>query len=279
MTRLVYTILGCGSSGGVPRIDGEWGACDPANPKNRRRRCSLLVERVGRDGTTRVLIDSGPDMREQLLSAGVSHLDAVLYTHPHADHLHGIDDLRGLAVARKRRVDVYMDEPTFERAREAFAYCFKEVAKGYPAILNAHIVEPGAPVTIDGPGGPLTLLPFEQLHGHIRSLGYRIGNLAYSSDLHDLPPHSLAHLEDLDVWIIDALRYTTHASHLTVDEAVGWIDRMRAKSGVLTNLHHDLDYASLADYLPEHVVPAFDLMRLEAPYEDAGRVKSLSSTL
>ncbi|WP_108660422.1 MBL fold metallo-hydrolase [Acuticoccus kandeliae] len=273
-----FTILGCGSSGGVPRVGGEWGACDPANPKNRRRRCSLLVEQVGPDGTTRVLVDTGPDMREQLLSAGVAHLDGVVYTHPHADHLHGIDDLRGLAVAQRRRVDVYMDEATLARAKEAFGYCFEMLAKGYPPILNAHVIAPGTPVTIDGAGGPLTLLPFEQIHGHIHSLGFRVGNIAYSSDLHDLPSHTPALLEGLDVWIIDALRYTAHSSHLTVEEAVEWIDRLKARSGILTNLHHDLDYAELSDRLPPHVEPAFDMMRLEAPHEPVEGRESLWST-
>ncbi len=259
---LRVTILGCGSSGGVPRVGGEWGACDPANPKNRRRRCALLVERVGGSGVTRVLIDTGPDMREQLLSAGVADLDAVAYTHPHADHLHGIDDLRGLALAHHRRVDVYMDSETLARAREAFGYCFNG-AKGYPPILNANVIAPGETLTVDGAGGPLTLLPFAQHHGRITSLGFRIGDLAYSSDLHDLPADTLPHLAGLKIWIVDALRYTTHSSHFTVEQALEWSERIGTERAVLTNLHHDLDYDALNASIPDWAEPAYDMMVLE----------------
>jgi phosphoribosyl 1,2-cyclic phosphate phosphodiesterase len=245
-------------------MDGEWGACDPTDPRNRRRRCALLVEQIGADGgVTRVLVDTGPDLREQMLSAGVSHLDAVLYTHPHADHLHGIDDLRALALARRRRVDVYMDEHTLDRAREAFAYCFRDVAEGYPPILNAHVVEPGRPVVIEGAGGPLGMMPFAQVHGRIRSLGWRVGNLAYSSDLNDLPDASLPLLDGLDVWIVDALRYTRHSSHFTVEEALDWAGRLGVGRAILTNLHHDLDYATLAAALPPFATPAYDMMTVE----------------
>ena len=258
---LRITILGCGSSGGVPRVGGDWGACDPANPKNRRRRCSLLAERITDAGTTRVLVDTGPDMREQLLSANVPRLDGVVYTHPHADHLHGIDDLRGLALADQRRVDIYMDDETMERARHAFGYCF-EGARGYPPILDAHRIEAGKPLTVDGDGGPLTLLPFAQEHGRIRSLGFRIGDLAYSSDLHDVPEESLGCLEGLSVWIVDALRYRPHPSHFTVEQAVAWIERIGAARGILTNLHQDLDYERLKAELPAHIEPAYNMMRI-----------------
>lgn len=259
---LRFTILGCGASGGVPRIGGDWGRCDPDNPKNRRRRCSLLVEQVAAHGTTRVLVDSGPDMREQLLSAGVDRLDAVVYTHAHADHLHGIDDLRGFALSDRRRVDVYMDRGTLDRALEAFGYCFRGV-EGYPAILNAHEIRPGEPLAIDGPGGSLTLTPFAQVHGNIASLGWRVGGLAYSSDLNDLPEASFGALEALDVWIIDALRYHFHSSHLTVAQALEWIARIGARRGILTNLHQDLDYQTLKDELPAGIEPAYDMMVVE----------------
>ncbi len=258
---LRFTILGCGSSGGVPRTGGDWGDCDPTNPKNRRRRCSMLVERTGAEGITRVLIDTGPDMREQLLSADVPWLDAVLYTHPHADHIHGIDDLRGLALANHRRVDVYMDRPTKERLFEAFGYCFRGAA-GYPPILNATEIEPYVPLTLEGPGGPIVVTPFSQNHGRIISLGFRIGDIAYSSDLHDLPPESLASVADLDVWIVDALRYKTHPSHFSVDQALEWIERVGARHGILTNLHNDLDYETLKGELPANVEPAYDMMAL-----------------
>ncbi len=258
---LRFTILGCGSSGGVPRVGGDWGNCDPANPKNRRRRCALLVERDGDGGTTRVLIDTGPDMREQLLSAGVPRLDAAVYTHAHADHLHGIDDLRGFAMAERTRVRVYMDDETFARAGDAFGYCF-EGASGYPPILDRRRIVTGEPVTVDGDGGPITLMPFTQRHGSIDSLGFRIEGLAYSSDLHDLPADALPHLEDLDVWIIDALRYKAHSSHFTVEQALEWVERMQPRRAILTNLHQDLDYETLNAETPAHVEPAYDMMVL-----------------
>lgn len=259
------TILGCGSSAGVPRPGLGWGACDPNNAKNRRRRCSLLVEKIGEAGTTRVLVDVGPDLREQLLMADVRWLDGVFLTHEHADHIHGIDDLRSLFILNKKRLDIYLDEPTSRTVFDRFGYCFKSPeGSHYPPILNGHLIEAGKAVTIDGPGGPLEVLPFLQTHGEIPSLGYRFDNLAYSSDLNDLPDDSLRELAGLDCWIVDALRYTPHPSHFTVDEALAWIGRVRPKRGVLTNLHSDLDYEVLKAKLPGHVTPAYDGMTVEA---------------
>ena len=261
------TILGCGSSGGVPRVGGDWGACDSSNPKNRRRRCSLLVERFGpgyEDNVTRVLIDSGPDMHAQLTEHGIRWLDGVVYTHEHADHTHGIDDLRALAINRRQRVDTYMDAATQKSVEAKFGYCFtKAPGSDYPPILNNHLITVGEPIEIDGPGGIISLLPFEQLHGNISSLGFRIGDLAYSSDLHDLPAHSLSAVEDLDIWIIDALRYNPHPSHFNVVDALAWIDRMRPRHSVLTNMHVDLDYDTLSDTLPDDIEPAYDGMAFE----------------
>jgi phosphoribosyl 1,2-cyclic phosphate phosphodiesterase len=270
---LEFTILGCGSSTGVPRLDGDWGDCDPAEPRNRRRRCSLLVRRHSPHGTTTVLVDTGPDLREQLLSAAVTALDGVLYTHPHADHLHGIDDLRGLALRHRRLIDVYLDEATSERAHAAFGYCFRTPpGSAYPPILAEHRIRPGVAFVVDGPGGAVPVLPFRQLHGDIDSLGFRIGGLAYSSDLHDLPPESLPHLAGLDVWIVDALRERAHGSHFTVGQALAWIERLGARRAVLTDLNIDLDYAALAERLPPHVVPAHDglVVTLPAPAAEPG---------
>ena len=206
---LKVTILGCGTSGGVPRIGGDWGACDPNNPKNRRRRCALLVERKGADGTTRVLVDTPPDLREQLIDAGVGLLDGVLYTHEHADHCHGIDDLRMVCYNARRRVDVYHDAATGKVLRQRFAYCF-ETPPGseYPAVLKAHEIVPGEMVRIDGPGGAIEALPFRQQHGPSETLGFRFDGIAYSPDVNDLPEESVPLLAGLDVWIVDALRYT-----------------------------------------------------------------------
>jgi phosphoribosyl 1,2-cyclic phosphate phosphodiesterase len=260
---LKVTILGCGTSGGVPRVGNVWGACDPSNPKNRRRRCSLLVQREGADGTTNVLVDTSPDFRDQLLDAGVGLLDGVLYTHDHADHTHGIDDLRIIAYNGHRRVKIYADEATLRLLRQRFDYCFETpVGSDYPAILLGHEIAPGEMVHIVGPGGAIDALAFRQIHGRGETLGFRFGALAYSPDVSDLPEDSLAHLRDLDVWIIDALRYTTHPSHFSLSEALAWIERMKPKRAILTHMHIDLDYAALLSQLPPGVEPAYDGMVL-----------------
>ncbi len=260
-THLTATILGCGSSGGVPRVGNIWGACDPAEPKNRRRRCALLVEGStdGVEGTTRVLIDTGPDLREQLLDARVPHIDGVFYTHEHADHTHGIDDLRVLALNARQRVDVYMSLTTETRLREAFGYCFT-APKGsdYPPILNAHSIGDGETTVIEGAGGTIAVSAFEQEHGSITSLGFRIGRLAYSCDLSGIPERSFWALEGLETWILDALRYTPHPSHLHLAQSLELIARHRPTRSILTNLHVDMDYATLVNELAEGISPAFD---------------------
>lgn len=268
--KLRATILGSGSSGGVPRIGNHWGACDPAEPLNRRTRCSMLVEQWDDDPAERtvVLIDTSPDMREQLLRTDTDWADGVLYTHDHADQANGIDDLRMLALNRRRRVDVWMDKATTATLTSRFSYCFTQLpGSGYPAILNHHLIEaPLAPIAVEGPGGTVTAIPFDQDHGEIRSLGFRIGPLAYSSDLVDLPEESFGAVEGVECWVVDALRYTPHPSHAHVDKAVGWIERISPKLGVLTNLHIDLDYRKLAAELPEGIIPAYDGMVLEFDY-------------
>jgi phosphoribosyl 1,2-cyclic phosphate phosphodiesterase len=261
---LRFVILGCGSSTGVPRVGGDWGQCNPANPKNRRRRCSLLVERVNGGNRTTVLIDTSPDLREQLLDAGVRALDGVLFTHDHADHTHGIDDLRMLSYASRRRINVYADERTLAILRQRFDYCFETPAgSSYPPIVRPHEMLLTRPLHLSGEGGAIAFQPFRQLHGDIESLGFRIGGLAYSSDVHDLPEESLAHLQDLDVWIVDALRYVPHPSHFHLDRALEWIERVKPKRAILTHLHIDLDYNALKAILPAHVEPAYDGMVIE----------------
>lgn len=261
-----FTILGSGSSGGVPRPALGWGACDPTNPKNRRRRTSLLVERRNRVGVTRVLVDTSPDLREQLLDAEVDWLDAVLFTHDHADHTHGIDDLRGLFIRHRRRVDVYLDEPTSKALRNRFGYCFEAPAGSeYPPIVTEHRLQVGQSVTIEGEGGPITALPLLQEHGDIPSLGFRFGRLAYSCDLSGLPDASVAALAGTEIWIVDALRYRPHPSHFSVDDALAWIARIKPAHAILTNLHSDLDYDELRRKLPPHVEPAFDGLKLVMP--------------
>ncbi len=257
------TLLGTGSSGGVPRLGNNWGACDPDNPKNRRRRCAALIERISGRGRTVALIDTPPDVREQLLDAQIGAVDAVVYTHDHADHTHGIDDLRMLAYNMKRRVDVHFDSATRASLLQRFGYCFQTPAGStYPPILNAFDIQVPGPVLVNGAGGPIALQPIVQEHGDMTSLGFRLGSVAYSPDISGLSPDQAALLRGLDVWIVDALRYIPHPAHFSVKQALGWIEELKPKRAILTHLHVDLDYAKLAAELPPHVVPAYDGLQI-----------------
>jgi phosphoribosyl 1,2-cyclic phosphate phosphodiesterase len=260
---LTLTILGCGSSAGVPRPALGWGRCDPNNPRNRRRRCSLLVERKSGEGVTRVMIDTSPDLREQLIDADVDHIDAVFLTHEHADQTHGIDDLRSVVLHQRRRIPIYLNQSTAKDVMHRFAYCFvTPLGSEYPPILTQHEIEGGESRSIEGKGGAITLAAFDVQHGNIPSLGYRIGNAAYTPDVSDIPAASWPALQNLDLWIIDGLRYAPHPSHFSVDDALSWIARFKPKRAVITNMHSDLDYEVLRLSLPEGVVPAHDGMRL-----------------
>lgn len=259
MTQMRATILGCGSSGGVPRIGGLWGDCDPANPKNHRRRCSLLLEREGPDGTTTVLVDTSPDLRMQLLDAGVGRLDGVVYTHAHADHVHGIDDLRMIVINMRERVPVWAAKPTAEALTERFGYVFVQPEGSlYPPILKLNVFD--APFEIDGPGGPIPITFFEVDHGTVHTLGLRVGDLAYLPDVIDMDQAGWDAVSGLNIWILDALRRTPHPTHLHLDTALEWIARATPTQAVLTNMHIDLDYDTLAAETPDNVSPAFDGM-------------------
>lgn len=258
------TLLGTGSSGGVPRVGGDWGVCDPTEPKNRRRRCCILIEKESDDGgLTSVLIDTSPDLREQLLDAGVTHLDGLVYTHEHADQVHGIDDIRPLVIRRRAALPVFMNAATREILTRRFDYCF-EGKGGYPPILDVQPdIEPGKPFSISGAGGTLELLPFDMEHGRIRCLGFRIGAFAYCNDVSDLPAAAKTSLLGLDTLVIDALRYTEHPTHANVAKALDWIAELKPRRAVLTNMHVDLDYATLKRELPAGIEPGFDGMVLE----------------
>ncbi len=267
--RLRFTLLGCGSSPGTPRITGDWGNCDPTNPKNRRTRAAALVERITDAGAaTRVVIDTGPDFREQMLMAGAERLDAAVYTHPHADHIHGIDDLRGYVHEQRRLMDIFADKLTLERLREAFGYCFETPpGSSYPPILRANVIEHSTPVVIEGEGSSLTFEPLPQIHGDIISLGFRIGGLAYCPDISDFPTATVDRLGDLDVLIIDALQYRPHPTHLSLSEALDWIARLKPKRAILTHMHVPLDYDVVLRETPEHVEPGYDGMTIEIPLD------------
>jgi len=258
------TILGCGSSGGVPRLGNDWGKCDPENPKNRRMRCAALFEQRRGSATTTVLVDTGPDIREQLLSVRLTELDGVIYTHDHADHTHGIDDLRMLAYRMRRRIDIWADATTANNLTTRFGYCFETPeGRDYPPILRSHEISPPVPFQVAGAGGNVEILPIAQAHGSITSLGFRFGNVAYSPDVSDLSASSAALLEGLDVWIVDTLRYTLHPSHFSVKQALAWIEKLKPKRAIFTHLNVDLDYEKLRRELPEGVEPAYDGMVIE----------------
>lgn len=263
--KLEFTILGSGSSGGVPRADGNWGDCDPAEPKNTRTRCSLLVRRPGRNPATdtTVVVDTAPDFRLQAVAAGVKRVDACLFTHDHADQAHGIDDLRPFFQNARKRVPTYMDAFTAESLGGRFDYIFQSRG-GYPAICEAHLIAPhGQAWEVDGPSGAIPVSTFDVDHGGIRAVGYRFRNVAYTPDAIGFPEESWAALSDLDVWIVDALRWTPHPSHAHVGLALEWIARAKPRRAILTNLHIDLDFNALAAKLPPGVEPAYDGMRFE----------------
>lgn len=267
---LRLTILGCGSSPGTPRITGDWGACDPAEPRNRRTRAAAMFERVKPDGrTTRVVIDTGPDFRAQMLTVPNRRLDAVVYTHPHADHIHGVDDLRSYVLEQRHLIPIHADAATTARLMEGFGYCFATPpGSSYPPILHAHEIVHRRPFTIEGEGGPLTFEPLPQQHGDILSLALRVGDIAYCPDVSAFPDATAARLTGLAVLVVDALQYRTHPSHFSLGEALDWIARLKPGRAYLTHMHVPLDYRTVLAETPENVEPAYDGLVVERPYAD-----------
>jgi phosphoribosyl 1,2-cyclic phosphate phosphodiesterase len=249
-------ILGCGGSGGVPLIGGNWGACDPAEPKNRRRRCSLLVEHE----SATILIDTSPDLREQLLDAGTQRLDAVLYTHAHADHLHGIDDLRAINRLMRAPIAIYGDSGTLAAIEKRFGYVFKPIEPGgsfYKPTAVPHAIE--GPFEIAG----LPIVPFAQDHGFSTTLGFRIGPVAYSTDVVALDEAAFAALDGVVLWIVDCLRHEPHPTHSHLAKTLAWIARVKPRRAVLTHMDVGFDYRSLRRELPEGVEPGYDGLTVE----------------
>lgn len=255
------TILGCGASTGTPGIALGWGACDPANPRNRRRRPSILVENAG----TTVLVDTSPDLREQLVDTGTERLDAVLYTHAHADHLHGIDDLRAINRAMEAAIPMYADRATLDEIEARFGYVLGEPGAGdanarfYRPVLVPNEIAPGQSLRI----GDIPVTVFDQDHGYVRTLGFRFGDVAYSTDVTALPEESFSALAGVRVWIVDALAEHDHPTHAHVDKALAWIERVNPERAVLTHMSVWLDYGSLKARLPERVEPAYDGLVIE----------------
>jgi phosphoribosyl 1,2-cyclic phosphate phosphodiesterase len=250
-------ILGCGGSGGVPLIGNDWGACDAQNPKNRRRRASILVQ----DGETTLLVDTSPDLREQLLSAGVNRLDAVLYTHAHADHIHGIDDLRPVNRWMRAWIPIYADPETLGAIEARFGYVFEKVPEEYgyfKPCLTSNIIK--GPFKI----GNIDVLPFEQDHGFGRTtLGFRFGDIAYSTDVVAFPETAFESLRGVRVWIVDCLRNKAHPTHAHLEQTLAWIERVKPERAVLTHMDQGLDYETLRRRLPKGVEPAYDGLVLE----------------
>lgn len=262
-------ILGCGSSGGVPRVGGDWGYCDPENPKNRRTRSSLYVEywrgdeMAPREQRTCVLIDTSPDLREQCLAADIQRLDAVLFTHEHADQSHGIDDLRAIAYRMRTQIPTYMDAHTKSHVHSRFHYCFeKPEGRVHPPILALQpLMKGGDVITIEGPGGALAIDVLQLSHGPTPSLGFIFNaQMGYAPDVWDIPDDAMTKLGDIDTLIVDALRYNDHPTHANADKTLSWLARTRARRGILTNLHIDMDYDTLASELPPNTTPAYDGM-------------------
>jgi len=248
------TVLGCGGSGGVPLIGGVWGSCNPTNPRNRRRRVSIHIAAAGQS----ILVDASPDLRQQLLDAEIKHVDAVLFTHDHADHCHGIDDLRFLRPdSKKPPIDAWATPETLAALQRRFEYIFRqnEVASGvlYRPFLAARLV--AGPFAV----GSVGVRPFEQQHGFGSvTMGYRVGRMAYSTDVVGLDDRAYAALEDLDLWIVDCLRFEPHPTHAHFDLTMSWVERVRPKRTLLTHLNHMVDYDELARRCPPGVEPAYD---------------------
>lgn len=257
------TVLGCGSSGGVPLIGCDCAVCTSADPRNKRLRVSIVVEHEG----TRVLVDASPDLRRQFLDNGLKSVDAVILTHAHADHLHGIDELRSINFHRDAALDVWGAPDCLAEAQRRFGYAF---APPNPVDARVRWYQPAlVPRPISGPFeiGNLRIEPFQQLHGGDREpvLGLRFGKFAYSTDAKELPDAAFAALAGVELWIVDCLMEKPNYAHSHLDQTLGWIGRVRPTRSILTHMNHTVDYADWAARLPEGVEPAYDGMVIEVP--------------
>lgn len=285
------TILGCGSSGGVPRFggvdgSGDWGDCDPKNPKNRRQRCSMLLEKTSTEGITKICIDAGPDFRAQMLQAHVDMLDALVLTHEHADHIHGIDDIRQfvnirtykrlqplyergditkeeyLEAVEASRIDCFAGMTCYDAMRTKLDYLFiRHEGSLYPPIMHLHKIEND--IQINGKGGMISLAPIPVPHGSINAYGFKIGGLVYMPDVQDLNAYARDMIRGCETFIVDCLQFRSHGTHANYEMAMAWIEDLKPKRAILTNLHSSLDYDALEKMTPDHVTPAFDGMKID----------------
>lgn len=256
---LKVTILGCGSSTGTPSIEGGWGACDPEEPRNRRTRPSILID--WRD--TRILVDTAPDLRQQFLREEIHHLDAVIVTHAHADHLHGIDDLRGVNRRMNAPIPLWCDQATLDTIEERFGYVLtplpEEATVFYKPVLLPHLFYDCEPFRI----GPVEIVPCKQDHGYSNTHGLRLGKFAYCTDLVGMPDESLAMLEGVETLLVGAFHWKPHPTHLHVDGALELIEKVGATRAVITHMSPNIDYRELTDYLPQGVAAAYDGMVIQ----------------
>jgi phosphoribosyl 1,2-cyclic phosphate phosphodiesterase len=252
------TVLGCGTSAGVPQIGCTCKVCRSTDPRNKRRRCAIFIEAKGQ----RILVDTGPDLRQQCLDAGIGAIDALLYTHAHADHVHGIDDLRSINNVIMAPITAYADVAVFARIKERFPYVFGG-GQGSHGFWRPEI----EPHPFDGPFyvGDVEIIPLRQQHGRGESWGFRVGGFAYSTDTDGLYPATLAALNRLDVWLVDALRDAPHPSHAHLATTLSWIERLRPRQAYLTHMNHEVDYVDWASRLPPGVLPAHDGLVIELP--------------
>ena len=253
MTKI--TILGCGSSNGVPSIGLGWGNCNPYNPKNRRLRSSIFVEKQSK----KILIDVTPDFREQALTHNINHIDAIFFTHAHADHTHGIDDLRWINIAMQKPINIYASAITLSDIENRFGYVFKPLASGinffYKPVLISHtITQDIQDLTVSG----IKITTFKQYHGACNSLGLKIGNFVYSTDVVDFPEDSKKYLYNLDVWVVDCLRYNPHKTHAHLNKVLGWVEEFKPKKVYMTHMSILFDYQKAILDTPKNVLPAYD---------------------
>lgn len=249
------TILGAGSSAGTPVIGCSCQTCQSDNLRNRRTRCSSMITL---DSGETILIDTGPDLRFQALREGITNVDAVLYTHTHADHLHGIDDLRSFCQINRRQIPLYARQDAVEHIKAKFGYTLREPSNFWDLPVLS-IAEINAPFELFGQ----EITPIPVMHGRIEIFAYRIGNIAYMTDVSAIPETSFALLQGLDLLLIDCLRTEKHPTHINVEQSLAYIGQIKAKQSVLIHMTHELEYETLTQKLPKNVAVGYDGMKIQ----------------